>query len=80
MVTMSPNTHLRRPQNGLKTMTSKFYHGQHSLQTLIPLNTSGNILNDNFTSTATHPKEHMNYGIDWFMSGMKLHQKYVKTS
>ena len=22
----------------------------------------------------------MNYGIDWLMSGMELHQKYVKTS
>ena len=32
--TMTPNTHLGRPQNGLKTMISKFYHGQHSLQTL----------------------------------------------
>jgi hypothetical protein len=34
----------------------KFYHGQHSLQTLIPLNTSGNISNDNFVSTETSPK------------------------
>ena len=52
--TMTPNTHLRRLQNGLKTMISKFYHGQHSLQTLTPLNTSGNISNDNFVNTATH--------------------------
>ena len=29
--TMTPNTHLGRPQNGLKTMISKFYHGQHSI-------------------------------------------------
>ena len=27
--TMTLNTHLGRPQNGLKAMTSKFYHGQH---------------------------------------------------
>src|ERR1700721_1762157 len=78
--TMTPNTHLGRPQNGLKTMISKFYHGQHSPQTLTPLNTSGNISNDNFASTATHLEEHMNCGIDWLMSGMELHQKYVKTS
>ena len=78
--TMTPNTHLGRPQNGLKAMISKFYHGQHSLQTLTPLNTSGNISNNNFTSTATHPKEHMNCGIDWLMSGVQLLQKYVKTS
>ena len=51
--TMTPNTHLGRPQNGLKTIKSKFYHGQHSLQTLTPLSTSGNISNDNFGSTAT---------------------------
>ena len=54
--TMTPNTHLGMPQNGLKTMISKFYHGQHSLQTLTPLNTSGNISNDNFAGTTTHPE------------------------
>ena len=53
---MTPNTHLGRPQISLKTMISKFYHGQHSLQTLTLLNTSGNISNDNFASMTTHPE------------------------
>ena len=30
--TMTPNTHPGRPQNGLKTMISKFYHVQNSPQ------------------------------------------------
>ena len=77
---MTPNTHLGRQQNGLKTMISKLYHGQHSIQTLTPLNTSGNISNNNFVNTATHPKEHMNCGIGWLISGMELDQKYVKIS
>src|SRR6267154_5542373 len=76
--TMTPNTHLGRPHNGLKTMISKLYHDQHSLQSLIPLNTFGNISNDNFASTKLHPKEHMNCGTDWLMSGIEFHQRYVK--
>ena len=77
---MTPNTHLGRLQNNLKTMIFKFYHGQHGLQALTPLNTSGNISNDNFINTATHPKKHMNSGIGRLMSGMELDQKYVKIS
>ena len=77
---MTLNTHHRRPHNGLKTTILKFYHGQHSLQTLIPLNTCGNISNNNFTNMKLHQKEHMDYGIDWLMSGMEFYQKYVKSS
>ena len=44
------------------------------------LNTYDNMLNDNFSSIKSHPKKYMNYRIDWLMSGMELHQKYVKTS
>ena len=48
--TITPNTHHGRPHNGLKTTILEFYYSQHSLQTLISLNTCGNISNNNFAS------------------------------
>ena len=77
---MIQNTPPKRPHNCFKTIIYNFYYGQHSFQTLIMLNTYDNMLNDNFSSIKSHPKKYMNYGIDWLMSGMELHQKYVKTS
>ena len=77
---MIQNAPPRRPHNCFKTMIYNFYYGQQNLQTLIILNTYENILNDNFSSIKSHPKEYMNCGTDWLMSGMELHQKYVKTS
>jgi hypothetical protein len=38
---MTPNTSATKPLLGLKTMSSKFYHGLLNLQTLILLNTCG---------------------------------------
>ena len=78
--TIIQNTPPRRPHNCFKTIIYNFYYGQHSLQTLIILNTYENMLNDNFPSIKSHPKEYMDCGIDWLMSGMEWHQKYVKTS
>ena len=78
--TITQNTTPRRPHNCFKTIIYNFYYGQCSLQTLITLNTYGNMSNDNFPSIKLHLKEYMKCGIDWLMSGMELHQKYVKTS
>ena len=62
-------------------MPVTLYHTFHpTAQTLILLNTSGTISNDNCTSMKLHPEEHMNCGIDWLMSGMEFHQRYVKAS
>ena len=74
------NTPPRRPHNCFETIIYNFYYGQPSLQTLITLNTYGNMSNDKFPSIKLHLKEYMNCGIDWLMSGMELHQKYVKIS
>ena len=38
---MTPSTPATRPETGFKTMTSMSCYGQHTLQTSIPLNTSG---------------------------------------
>ena len=77
--TMIQNTPPRRPYNCFETITYNFYYGQYSFQTLIILNTFGNMSNVNFPSIKSHLEEYMNCGIDWLMSGMELHQKYVKT-
>jgi len=38
---MTQNIPTRKPRIGFKTIVSRFSHGQHSLQTSIPLNTYG---------------------------------------
>ena len=77
--TIIQNTHPGRQHNGLKTIIFKYYPGQHNLLTLIPSSISGNMSNNNFVAMKLHPKEHTNCGTGWLMSGIKFHQKYVKT-
>src|SRR5882757_4768328 len=76
---MIQNTHPGRQNSGLKTIIFKYYPGQHNLLTLIPLNISGNMSNDNFVAMKLHPKECMNCGRGWLMSGIKFYQRCVKT-
>src|ERR1700752_5243291 len=51
---MTQNIPARRPKNGSKTVKWRSWSGQHNLQTLIPLNTYGNISSRGFVPMKIH--------------------------
>ena len=60
--TVTPSTPAKRPRSGSRTVGLKSYHGQHSCQTSVPLNTSGNSPSRGWESTQTLPEGSWSFG------------------
>jgi hypothetical protein len=65
-------------QNGLKTMISMFYHGQHSPQTSIQLNISGNYSKDYLQPMKILHRGYLSFGRELQQSGGRLVRRNVK--
>ena len=59
---VTPSTPAKRPRSGSRTVGLKSYHDQHSHQTSILLNTSGNSSSRGWESTQTPPEGSWSFG------------------
>ena len=75
---MTQSTHARRPRTGSKTIRSMSWHGQHSLQTSIPLNIFGVFSKGSLPTTKGHQPRWRSCGTEYRWNGRQSHSGSVR--